>query len=80
MSTNIFDTTKAKAINPREKCGWGKSTINEAGKEYKMCCFKNFASLVENYIQGYHTIKEERIVEEINGKEKNAKLKIVNLF
>ena len=26
------------------------------------------------------TLREERIVEEINGKEKNAKLKIVNLL
>ena len=52
VSTNVFDTPKTKAINLCERCGWGKSTVNETGNEYKKCCLENFASLVKNYISG----------------------------
>lgn len=72
MSTNKF--SKTKETNPREKCQWGQSTINSKEKGHKICCFKNFSSLLENYISGaiqFAALGEEIIVEEVNG-EKNG--------
>ena len=79
MSTNIFDTPKTKVANLRKMCGWGKSTVSGTGKEYKICYFKNFAPLVENYISVLPYILlpwgKSTVWRKLMGDKKNCKVK-----